>query len=106
MTKEKIELKFVKICPLIKMAPKQKNSDLLAYASLKIFDQKGRFLILGGFTVRKSKYDGNPYITFPSCQNQNKKIFKFISCEKELEEEIKKMILDAYEYATIPIVDE
>jgi hypothetical protein len=86
----------------ISQASDKDRPDLLAHLSIKFIDDEGRFFSCSGFTIRKSKYDGNPYIALPS-KKVAKGFFKFNLVEKSLWKKIEKEALDQYDYETIPI---
>ncbi len=89
----------------LKLTQDNKHPDLLAYASIKFLDEHGRYFSCNGFTIRKSKYDGKPYMAIPS-KKTGIGFFKFNLIEKSLLKEIEKEIIDQYERETIPIVEE
>jgi hypothetical protein len=100
-----MEINITKLESSIKLATDNKYPDLLAYASIKLIDEHQRFLIINGFTIRKSKFDNNPYLTPPS-KKMGKGFFKFTLIEKVLWNEIEKETLAKYEKETIPLIEE
>ncbi|MCD6402698.1 hypothetical protein J7L36_02500 [bacterium] len=100
----KINIKELK--PTIKLVEDKNHPDLLAYVSLKFVDEHERNFIVNGFTLRKSKYDGEPYLAIPSKKMPNGSFFKFVLIEKSLWREIEKEVISRYEYETIPVIEE
>ena len=94
------ELKFT-----IKLVTDNKRPDLLAYASLKFIDKHERHFTCNGFTIRKSKYDGKPYLALPSKRTE-KGFYKYNLVENSLWKEIEKEAIAQYEKETIPVVEE
>ena len=89
----------------IKLTRDNKYQDLLAYASLKFIDEHERHFTVNGFTIRKSKFDGKPYLALPS-KRTGKTFFKFALVERSLWKEIEKEAISQYKYETIPIIEE
>ncbi|MBP8707909.1 MAG: hypothetical protein KBH94_04220 [Caldisericia bacterium] len=89
----------------IKPTEDNKHPDLLAYVSMKFIDEHERHFTVNGFTIRKSKYDGNPYLVPPS-KSTGKSFFKFVLVESSLWREIEKEAIKEYDYTTIPAVEE
>jgi len=94
------EIKFT-----IKLVEDNKHPDLLAYVSMRFIDEHERYFTFNGFTIRKSKFDGKPYLVPPSKRTANG-FFKFVLAERSLWKEIEKEAIKEYDYATIPIVEE
>jgi len=90
----------------IKPACDEKYPDLLAFVSMKLIDDHSRHFTVNGFTVRKSKYDGKPYLLPPSKSMGGKGFFKFVLSEKSLWREIEKEVVEQYQYESIPIIEE
>ncbi|MBU2539810.1 hypothetical protein KJ786_01450 [Patescibacteria group bacterium] len=88
----------------IKLTNDSKRSDLLAYVSITFIEEHKRNFTCNGFTIRKSKFDGKPYLTLPSKRNGDD-YYKFNIIEKSLFKEIETEILKQYEYITIPVVE-
>ncbi len=100
-----MKINFNEIKLTIKLVSDNKYPDLLAYASLKFIDEHGRHFTVNGFTIRKSKYNGKPYLTLPSKRMANG-FFKFTLIENSLWKEIEKEALSQYEQETIPVIEE
>jgi hypothetical protein len=100
-----MEIQFRRLKPTIKLADDSRYPDLLAYASITLVDEHERHLTINGFTIRKSKYDGKPYLMPPS-RSTGKSFYKFILTERSLWKEIEKEVIKEYEVGTIPIVEE
>jgi len=94
------EIKFT-----IKLAKDNNHPDLLAYLSLILIDEHERYFTINGFTVRKSKFNGKPYLVPPS-KSTNKGFYKFILAEGSLWKEIEKEAVKEYDIETIPIIEE
>lgn len=75
------------------------HENLLANASLTFRGDSVEYFTITGFTVWKSKYGG---LNVEVPQNRR---FKYCLFEKSLHEEVKKLILEKYDYASIPIVE-
>lgn len=100
-----MKIKITGLEPKIKLATDKQYPNLLAHASLKLIDEHERYFTISGFTIRKSKYDGKPYLMPPSKRMGNG-FFKFTLIEKSLWKEIEKETLAEYEKETIPVVEE
>ncbi|HEX8974823.1 MAG TPA: hypothetical protein VF817_05090 [Patescibacteria group bacterium] len=74
-----------------------KHENLLANANVTFRFESGEYFTITGFSVWKSKF-GGLNVTEPQ-----KAGFKFCFFEKSLWNKVKKHILHAYDYATIPI---
>lgn len=74
--------------------------NMLASANVTFKFESGEYFTITGFSVWKSKFEGLN-ITEPQ-----KARFKFCFFEKSIWTKIKKNILDAYECASIPIVED
>lgn len=88
----------------IKIYSDIKRPDLLAYVSIVFIDEHKRHFTFNGFTIRKSKQEGQigePYLTFPSKRTRNG-FYKFALAEKTLWAEIQAEALKQYDYASIP----
>ncbi len=94
------ELKFK-----IKPATDKERPDLLAYASLTFIEEHERHFTFNGFTIRKSKYDGKPYLV-PPTKRTGKGFYKFTLTERSLWKEIEKEAIAEYEKEAIPIIEE
>lgn len=94
------EIKFT-----IKLTEDNKHPDLLAYASIKFIDEHERHFAFNGFTIRKSKFNGKPYLA-PPTKKMEKGFFKFTLVERSLWKEIEKEIIAQYENEIIPIIEE
>lgn len=102
-----MKIEFIELVPTIKLAHDAKHPDLLAYSSVKLADKHNRQLIINGFTVRKSKRNEKPYLVPPSKSlGLGKGFFRYTEIDKSLWAEIEKEIVNAYEYAKIPIVED
>jgi hypothetical protein len=99
-----MEIKFIELKPTIKIATNKNNPDLLAYVSLKLIDKHERYFTINGFTIRKSKYNNDPYLLPPSKKSGNT-FFKFTLIERSLWKEIEKEIIGEYEKETIPVIN-
>jgi hypothetical protein len=100
-----MEINFRQLKPTIKLADDSSRPDLLAYASITLIDEHERHLTINGFTVRKSQYDGKPYLMPPS-KSTGRGFYKFILAERSLWKEIEKEAIKEYEHEIIPIVEE
>ena len=89
----------------IKINEDKSYSDLLAYVSMTLKDEHQRNFICNGFTIRKSKNNGEPYLTFPS-KKTGTGFYKFNLIEKSLFKEIEKEVLRQYSEDIIPIIIE
>jgi DNA-binding cell septation regulator SpoVG len=87
-----------------KITPKDslESPDLLAYVSLVFKDNHERHFTSNGFTIRKSKHNDSPYLTFPSKRTPSG-FYKFSLIEKSLFKEIEKEVIRQYECDTIQI---
>jgi len=94
------ELKFK-----IKLTSDKKRPDLLAYASLIFIDEYERHFTVNGFTIRKSKFNGEPYLAPPSKRTE-KGFYKFILAERSLWKEIEREALKEYRDEDIPITED
>jgi len=99
----KINIKKVKFN--IKLAVDKERPDLLAYTSLIFAEENKRYFAISGFTIRKSKFNGKPYLAPPSRRTKNG-FFVYTLFEKTLWREIEKEVIKQYEYETIPIIEE
>jgi len=97
-------MNIIKLEPRIKLATDKQYPDLLSYVSLKLIDEHERYLTINGFTIRKSKYNGEPYLVPPS-KRTGKGFFKFTLIEKSLWKEIEREALAEYEKESIPVVE-
>jgi hypothetical protein len=93
------ELKFK-----IKLVTDKERPDLLAYASLTFIEEHERHFTFNGFTIRKSKYNGKPYLA-PPTKATGKGFYKFTLVERSLWKEIERETVKEYEYAIIPIIE-
>ena len=100
-----MEIKFRQLKPRIKLADDSSRPDLLAYASITLIDEHERHLTINGFTIRKSKYDGKPYLMPPS-KSTGRGFYKFILTEHSLWKEIEKEVIKGYDDKMIPVVEE
>jgi len=89
----------------ITLNDKPEYPDLLAYVSIIFKEEHERHFTCNGFTIRKSKHNGKPYLTFPS-KKTRAGFYKFNLIEKSLFKEIEKEAVAEYERATIPIINE
>lgn len=89
----------------IKVANDNEKPNLLAYVSIGFIEEHERFFMVNGFAIRKSRFDGKPYLTDPSKKMGNG-FYKYVLIEKSLRKEIEKEILLEYEKETIPIIEE
>jgi len=94
------ELKFK-----IKLLTDKERPALLAYASLTFIEEHERHFTFNGFTIRKSKYDSKPYLA-PPTKSTGKGFYKFTLVERSLWKEIEKAVIEEFEKAGIPIVEE
>ncbi|KKP32466.1 MAG: hypothetical protein A2312_02885 [Candidatus Staskawiczbacteria bacterium RIFOXYB2_FULL_32_9] len=99
----KINIQELKFKITLKIDPKY--PDLLAYASLTFSEEHQRNFSCNGFTIRKSKFDGKPYLALPSKKNGNA-FYMFNYIEKSLLKEIEKELIKEYEKEIIPIINE
>ena len=99
----KITIKEIKY--KIKLANDSKHPDLLAYVSISFIEEHERFFIVNGFTIRKSRFNGKPYLAAPSKRTVNG-FYKFTLIERSLWREIEKEIISEYDAEIIPIVEE
>lgn len=101
-----MKIDFNEIRPKIIITEDKKRSDLLAYVSLSLIEEHGRWLSINGFTIRTSKHNGKPYLTLPSKSTAPGRFYKFVMSEKSLMKEIEKEVLKEYEKETIPVVED
>lgn len=78
---------------------KKFNENILANASLVFVGDLGTYFTLTGFTVWKSKFGGY------NVEVPQKKNFKYCSFAPSFWESVKTLIIDAYEWETIPVSD-
>lgn len=79
-----------------------KHPNFLASAIVTFKEQMGGYLSISGFTIWKSKYEGQGYnVEVPS-----KPGFKFCLCEKTLWKTISQEVIREYEKFTIPVIEE
>ena len=102
---KKMKILFKEIKPIIKLSIDQKQPSLLAYVSLKLIDEHERHFTVNGFTIRKSQYNGNPYLTMPS-KKAGVGYYKFAIIDKSLLKEIEKEVLSQFQYESIPVIEE
>ena len=95
-----IEEKFSISSISITKATNVKNTNLLAYATVRFDGGQDCYFILSGFTVWISKFGG---LNVEVAKNGN---FKFHIFEKSLLEKLKKEIIKQYEFSAIPIIEE
>jgi len=100
-----MKINITEITSSIKLYSNNKFPDLLAYASLKFIDENNRYFISNGFTIRKSKFNDQPYLALPS-KKSGAGFFKYALIEETLKKEIEKEIIDQYNRETIPIINE
>jgi len=100
-----MKINFKEIKPIIKIVNDSKYPSLFAYVSLKLVDEHERALTVNGFTIRKSKFDGKPYLT-PPTKRTGMSFFKFVLIDNSLWKEIEKEVLSKYEYNNIPVIEE
>jgi len=89
----------------IKLVDDNRYPDLLAYASIRFVDEHERHFTFNGFTIRKSKFNGKPYLA-PPTKRMEKGFFKFALAERSLWKEIEKEMIAQYENELIPIIEE
>jgi hypothetical protein len=94
----KININEIKI--KIKLMEDTKYPDVMAQAFLSFIDDSKRTMTFSGFTVRKSKFQG--YYATPPSRGR----FKFFLAEISLWKEIEREILNEYEKAGIPVIEE
>jgi hypothetical protein len=85
-----------------KIADKTKHPNLLAYATVIFKNSMGDYFSITGFTVWKSKFDNVGL----NVEEPGRRNFKYVLAEKSFMEKLKKEILEKYNYAEIPIVEE
>jgi hypothetical protein len=96
----KITMEITEIIVKIQQ-PKQKlHSNLLACATLTFKGKEGEYFTISGFTIWKSKYGGY------NVEPPQKRNFKYCLFEGSLWRKLKKEIIEQYDYAMIPIVEE
>lgn len=101
LTNYPLELRLTELSVKINIS-NGKIPNMLANANVTFKFETGEYFTITGFSVWKSKFEGNGLnITEPQ-----KARFKFCFFEKSIWTKIKKNILDAYEYASIPIVED
>ena len=100
-----MEINFKEIKFKTKLANDKERPDLLAYIWLTLIDGHGRSLTIGGFTLRKSKFNGKPYLVPPS-KSTPVGFYKFVLIERTLWREIEKEAISQYDYEIIPIIEE
>jgi hypothetical protein len=85
----------------VKIYPaKGKHENLLANASLTFRFENGQYFSISGFSIWKSKYDGQPNVQMP-----RKAGFRFCTFESNLWKILSKEILNKYDYYTIePVI--
>lgn len=89
----------------IKLAKDAGKPDLLAYVSIGFIEEHERFFMVNGFAIRKSRFNGKPYLTDPS-KKTGGGFYKYALIERSLRREIENEILLEYEKETIPIIEE
>lgn len=77
-----------------------KHENLLANANVSFKFETGEYFTITGFGVWKSQF-GGLNVTMP-----RKAGFTFVLFEKSFGRKIKEMILDAYDYKSIKIIEE
>lgn len=82
-----------------------KYPDLLAYVSMSFIEEHSRNFSCNGFTIRKSKFNGKPWLALPSKKNGNTNyLFNYI--DKSLFKEIEKEVIEQFNHDSIPIINE
>ena len=82
------------------------HPDLLAHVSLTLYDTQARYFTVSGFTLRKSKYNGSPYLLGPNRPKREGGFFQFTLIENSLKKMIENEVLLQYDKETIPVVEE
>ena len=100
-----MKIKFEELKFSIKPNVDKSYPDLFARVSISFFDEHQRNFTFNGFTIRKSKNDGKPYLTHPS-KPTNNGFYVFSLVDKTLFKEIEREVLKEYSDNTIPIIDE
>lgn len=100
-----MKINFKEIKYKIKPVSDSEKPNLLAYVSIGFIEEHERFFMVNGFAIRKSHFNGKPYLTDPSKKMGNG-FYKYALIEKSLRKEIEKEILSEYENQIIPIVEE
>lgn len=102
-----MKINFNKIDFTIKKTEDVRSPDLLAYVSLKLTEEHERSFTINGFTIRKSKHNGKPYLVPPSRSlGPGRGFFKYTLVEESLWKELEKEILEKYDRSTIPIIND
>lgn len=99
-----LKISFKEIRFKVSMAKENSSPDLLARLSLVFIDENERFFTFNGFTIRKSKHDGRPYLTMPS-KKSGDGFYKFALIEGSLKKQIETKAVEVYEYEEVPVID-
>jgi hypothetical protein len=100
-----MRINITQITPTIKST---NNSDkILAYASIRLENEEGKPLItINGFTIRKSKFETEPCVIFPSkSMGMGKGFYKYTLIENSIKKEVEEEIIKAFK-SDIPIIEE
>jgi len=95
-----------KLTGKIKLANDSRQSDLLAYVSLKFKTSDDSYFINTGFTLRKHKEefrknDGKKYwIAYPKSRG-----FSFNLLDNKLKQEIETVVFNQYDRQIIPVIE-
>ncbi len=100
-----MEINIQEINFTINIKDDKEHPDLLAYLSIIFIEEHGRKFACNGFTIRKSKFDGKPYIAMPSKRSGNG-FFVFNLIEKTLFKEIEREAIRQYEHESIPVIED
>jgi len=98
----KITIEEIK-CSIRLAADKNKHLNLLATATLTFMCGSERVFLLSGFTVWKSKFGDGTQLNVEPPKNRQ---YKYFVPEASLKRKLDKIILDAYDYASIEAVAE
>lgn len=103
-----IKISISEISAKVVLLPEEKRShpNLLANASVTLRGDVGGYLTITGFTIWKSKYaNSNMKNEDLSIQVPQKKNFKYCLFDEILWASVKKLIMDAYLYEDVPIIN-
>jgi len=101
-----MEINFKKMQCKVKNAGDNESSDVLAHVSFTFIDDLERYFTVSGFTIRKSKYNQEPYLMGPSRPIKGGGFFKFTLIDRSLWKMMVKEALSKFEYSNIPIIEE
>lgn len=90
-------------CSIRLATDKNKHPNLLATATLTCKKELERVFLLSGFTIWKSKFGDGTKLNVEPPKNR---FYKYFLPEASLKRKLDKVILDAYDYASIePVIE-